>query len=78
MYPSIPCSKYIPSRKTEVLHFKENEEGESSIKIKCSIPAANIFETNAEYVIVIAAPGLHRDDFNIEIAEGVITISEKK
>jgi len=78
MYPSIPCNKYIPFRKTEVLHFKENEEGGIAVNMKCSIPAANIFETTAEYIIVIAAPGLHRDDFNIEIAEGVITIAAKK
>jgi HSP20 family protein len=78
MYPAVPCNKYIPSRKTEVLRFKENEEGNNATNIKCSIPGANIFETKNEYHIIIAAPGLHRDDFNIEIAEGVITISAKK
>jgi HSP20 family protein len=78
MYPAVPYNKYIPSRKTEVLRFKENEEGNNATSIKCSIPGANIFETNNEYHIIIAAPGLYRDDFNIEIAESVITISAKK
>jgi HSP20 family protein len=78
MYPAIPCNKYIPSQKTEVLCFKENEEMDNAIHLKCSVPATNIFETADEYIIVIAAPGLHRNEFNIEIAAGIITISAKK
>lgn len=44
-----------------------------------TVPAVNIKELEKEYVIELAAPGMKKDDFQIEMDNGVLTImSEKK
>ena len=78
MYPGTACNRNIPARKTKALHFKENEDGKNIVSPALIIPAVNISETTTEYLIVMATPGLQREDFSIEIAESVITISAKK
>lgn len=41
-------------------------------------PAMNIKETEKDYKIEMAAPGLAKNDFNITIDDGVLTISAEK
>jgi len=41
-------------------------------------PAFNIIEGNDRYVIELAAPGLDKDDFNIEIKDQILTIRVQK
>ena len=38
-------------------------------------PAVNVFENEDEYTIELAIPGMDKDDFNIRVDEGVLTIS---
>ena len=38
------------------------------------VPNANVRETTDEYVIELAAPGLEKDEFKIEVQEDVVTI----
>lgn len=78
MYPGIASSKYISAKKTEVLHFKEKEEGINIVSPAYNIPAVNIFETTTEYLIVMATSGLERENFSIGIDQSIITISAKK
>ena len=78
MYPGTACNRDIPARKTKALQFKKKGKGENRISPAHIIPAVNISETNAEYLIVMAAPGLRRENFNIEISQSVITIGAKK
>ncbi len=75
MYPGTACNRDIPASKTRILHFKEKEDG--SVLPALMTPAVNICETKSEYLILIAAAGLQRDDFKIEIDQLVITISAK-
>jgi HSP20 family protein len=42
---------------------------------RTSVPAVNITETDDEYVIEVAAPGMKKDDFKVEIDNGVLSIS---
>ena len=42
------------------------------------LPDANIVENKKEYQIELAAPGLDKKDFNIEIKNGMLTISAEK
>ena len=42
------------------------------------VPAVNILETEKEFVIELAAPGLTKKDFNLEVENGVLTISAEK
>lgn len=39
------------------------------------MPAVNIEENNTFFKIEVAAPGMHKDDFHIEIINGILTIS---
>ncbi len=41
-------------------------------------PSVNIKETPKEYLLELAAPGLERKDFNIEIKNGMLCISSEK
>ncbi len=43
-----------------------------------SVPAVNIKEVNDKYEVEIAAPGLSKDDFNVELKNNVLTISSHK
>jgi HSP20 family protein len=42
------------------------------------LPEANIVENKKEYQIELAAPGLEKKDFDIEIKNGMLTISAEK
>lgn len=43
-----------------------------------SYPPANIAETNKEFKLELSAPGMKRDDFKINVEDGVLTISSEK
>lgn len=41
-------------------------------------PPVNICETNKEFQLDLSVPGMKRDDFNVEVENGVLTISSEK
>ena len=43
-----------------------------------NMPATNIRENDKDYQIEIAAPGLKKDDFNVDVENGMLTISSEK
>lgn len=43
-----------------------------------SVPAVNILETDDEFKIEVAAPGMKKEDFKIEIDKSMLTISTEK
>jgi HSP20 family protein len=43
-----------------------------------SVPAVNILENKDEYRIEVAAPGLKKDDFKIDLDNMILTISSEK
>jgi HSP20 family protein len=45
---------------------------------KYSVPAVNIIEGKDDYRIEVAAPGLNKEDFRIELENSVLTISSEK
>jgi HSP20 family protein len=50
-------------------------DGENPIE---TIPSINITEEQQQYKIEMAAPGMKKDDFNIDVEDNVITISSEK
>jgi HSP20 family protein len=42
---------------------------------RTSMPAVNVMENEDEYVIEVAAPGMKKDDFKVEVNNGVLSIS---
>ncbi len=44
-----------------------------------SLPSVNIIENEHNFVVEVAAPGMSKEDFNIEVKDNVLTIrSERK
>jgi HSP20 family protein len=43
-----------------------------------NVPAVNIVEGTADYRIEVAAPGLEKKDFKIDLDNNVLTVSSKK
>jgi HSP20 family protein len=41
-------------------------------------PAVNIVENDNNYEIEVAAPGMKKDDFKVEVENGILTISAEK
>lgn len=42
-----------------------------------TMPSVNIAETNEEYLIEVAAPGMKRENFKIELDNNILTISSE-
>ena len=47
-------------------------------QMESSVPAVNIRDKEKEYLIEVAAPGMKKEDFNIDMEEGMLTISSQK
>ena len=45
---------------------------------RTSVPAVNVQEDENEYVIEVAAPGMKKDDFKVEVNNDILTISAEK
>ena len=43
-----------------------------------SLPAVNVRETNDDFMIEVAVPGMKREDFKVELDNNVLTISSSK
>ncbi|MGC1240434.1 MAG: Hsp20/alpha crystallin family protein [Chryseosolibacter sp.] len=43
-----------------------------------TLPAVNVRETNDDFKIEVAAPGMKRDDFKVELDNNVLTISSQQ
>lgn len=45
---------------------------------KFTVPAVNIVENDTEFLVSLAAPGMSKKDFNIDLTDDVLTISSEK
>ena len=43
-----------------------------------TVPALNISEEEKQYKVELAAPGMKKDDFNIDVDDNMVTISSEK
>ena len=43
-----------------------------------TLPAINVKETDEDFQLEVAAPGMKKKDFNLELVKNVLTISAKK
>ncbi len=69
LFPSIPAL---------LENFFSNELTDSVLATgqnAATLPAVNIIETNDDYRIEMAAPGMKRDDFRVELDNNQLTIS---
>jgi HSP20 family protein len=56
----------------------ENWPGTDFFKKGVNVPSVNITEDKNAYNIEIAAPGLKKEDFNIDLENNVLTVSAEK
>ena len=49
-----------------------------SISPQVSLPKINIKEGDNAYVLEVAAPGIAKEDFNIQLEDGLLTVSSQK
>ncbi len=43
-----------------------------------TLPAVNVRETDDDFQLELAVPGLKKEDFNVKVEEGVLTISAER
>lgn len=57
--------------------FKPDFFGGTEV-LKSKMPAVNIKESETEYAVELAAPGLKKEDFNIALDNNILTISSEQ
>lgn len=62
---------------SELMNF-DSETPFSALRLGKSVPTANVEETSKEYLVELAAPGLERKDFKVEINDHMLTVSSEK
>lgn len=55
--------------------FASDNDFESWWKGGKTMPAVNVIEHEANYLMEVAAPGMKKEDFNVEVKEGMIIIN---
>ncbi len=58
--------------------FTGNLPDHSAANFRGPVPAVNIRETNVAYEIELAAPGLNKEDFHLEVENDFLKISAQK
>ena len=58
--------------------FSTNESGTARKNLAASLPAVNIVETEDQFAIEFAAPGLKKEDFKVNLDNNVLTVSSEK
>lgn len=58
--------------------FFDVDVNELPARLGVTVPSANVLENEKEYRIELAAPGLEKKDFKIEMENDVLTISAEK
>ncbi len=72
LFPSLLTDRWIPE-------FFDNERFFDSDWMKSiTVPSVNIRETEKEFFVELAAPGLSKKDFKISLENGMLTISAEK
>ena len=73
----------IPIRRTQIWVpsiFNDFFDNDWMVKANATAPAINVIETEKEYKVEVAAPGMTKEDFNIHINEenDLVISMEKK
>ena len=59
--------------------FNDFFDNDWMVKANATAPAINVFETEKEYKVELAAPGMTKEDFNVQIdEENTLVISMEK
>lgn len=67
----------VPSMSDVFENFFNTDVG-NILSERGSLPSVNVKETKEDYRLEVAAPGLNKEDFNLQIDNNVLTISAQK
>jgi len=76
MYPKLKNSAFLPGWTDSFFSSPLWSDEERNVGI--SIPAINVKEDENQFNIEVAAPGLEKKDFKIELNNNILTISSEK
>ena len=69
---------WLPSIFDDMFKTDWMDNGSSGMsRIGTSVPAVNIAENDDSFILEVAAPGKTKKDFNLELDNGVLTISSE-
>lgn len=71
-------SRMMPSLWNEFFNRDDYNTGLSEDQSSFSMPAVNVLEDNDGFQIEVAAPGLGKKDFKIDLENNLLTISSEK
>eukprot|EP00027_Filamoeba_sp_ATCC50430_P000945 CAMPEP_0168554936 /NCGR_PEP_ID=MMETSP0413-20121227/8055_1 /TAXON_ID=136452 /ORGANISM="Filamoeba nolandi, Strain NC-AS-23-1" /LENGTH=156 /DNA_ID=CAMNT_0008585729 /DNA_START=32 /DNA_END=498 /DNA_ORIENTATION=+ len=77
-FDALPEMKRMQRQIDELLGALSESKGENKEIVGAWKPSCDIKETDKEYVLHAELPGVSKDDINIEVHEGVLTISGEK
>ncbi len=66
---------WLPAFNSMVENFFNDEDFFNTWKVAATVPAVNVVETDTAYHLELAAPGMKKEDFNVAIKNGMLTIS---
>lgn len=58
--------------------FFRNDLFNRGLELGTSIPAVNLSETDKSYHLEVAAPGLKKEDFKVDVENNILSISSEK
>lgn len=70
-------NRNLPTWNSWVDNFFNNEGLLHSLGSESAVPAVNISETENQYELELAAPGMNKKDFNVEVENGNLCISSE-
>lgn len=77
-FPTLFSDWLNPALLTSDFMDFDSEAPFQALRLGINVPSANVAETPKEYMIDLAAPGLERKDFKVEINNHTLTVSSEK
>lgn len=71
----------FPSLPSLIEDFFSRDWADSTLASRnysATLPAVNVRETNEDYLIEVAAPGMKREEFKVELDNNLLTISSQR
>jgi len=69
---------WLPSIFDDMFKTDWMEGGTTMNRVGTSVPAVNVSETDNNFTLEVAAPGKSKKDFNLELDNGVLSISSEQ
>jgi HSP20 family protein len=78
LFPRLLLNDFFDANALDIPAMFDFDNGFSRLGLATKIPSVNITENNKDYTIQLAAPGLEKKDFKIEVENNMLTVSSQK